>query len=224
MLILVCSDAMQHKMKGRTVCNEEERYNAVQHCRYVDEVLRDAPWEYGDEFLRKHKIDFVAHDDLPYPCEDTDDIYGELKKNGMFIATQRTDGISTSDLVARVVRDYDVFARRNLARGYSAKDLNLSYLEEQKLKFINKVDEVKDKGKLLIDSFKERKDRFVAKWEDRSKEITENFLNMFEPRRIRELVVESTEKIWRVLTPPLSPQHAIEDEEAGPVRKMPRCS
>lgn len=208
-------------MKGRTVCNEEERYNSVRHCRYVDEVLRNAPWEYGDEFLRKHKIDFVAHDDLPYPSENCNDIYGELKRKEMFVATQRTDGISTSDLVARVVRDYDTFARRNLARGYSAKELNLSYLEEQKFKFINKVDEVKDKGKLLIDSFKERKDRFVSKWEDRSKEIRGSFLSMFEPRRIKEMVVESTEKIWRALTPPSTPPLELEYEEV-PTRKMRR--
>lgn len=212
---------MQNKMKGRTVCNEEERYSAVRHCRYVDEVLRDAPWEYGDEFLTKHKIDFVAHDDLPYPSENTNDIYGELKQKDMFVATQRTDGISTSDLVARIVRDYDIFARRNLGRGYSAKELNLSYLEEQKFKFINKVDEVKDKGKLLIDSFKERKDRFVSKWEDRSKEIRGNFLNMFEPRKIKEMVVESTEKIWKAFTPPATPPRAIESEE-GPAEKIRR--
>lgn len=213
---------MQHKMKGRTVCNEEERYNAVRHCRYADEVLKDAPWEYGDEFLKKYKIDFVAHDDLPYPSANTNDIYGDLKSKGMFIATQRTDGISTSDLVARVVRDYDIFARRNLARGYSAKDLNLSYLEEQKFKFINKVDEVKDKGRLFIDSFKERRDRFVSMWEDRSKEIRDNFLNMFEPRKIREMMVESTERIWRALTPPSSPPRTIEYEYSGPSRKIRR--
>lgn len=212
---------MQHKMKGRTVCNEEERYNAVRHCRYVDEVLRDAPWEYSDEFFSKHKIDFVAHDDLPYPSENTNDIYGELKRKGMFIATQRTEGISTSELVARVVRDYDTFARRNLGRGYTAKDLNLSYLEEQKLKFINKVDEVKDKGKSLIDGFKERKHRFVSKWEDLSKEMVDNFLTMFEPRKIKEMWVDKTEKIRKALTPPLSPQRAIE-EDAEPRRKIRR--
>ena len=43
-------------MKGRTVMNQEERYEAVRHCRYVDELVTDAPWTLTDEFLTKHKV------------------------------------------------------------------------------------------------------------------------------------------------------------------------
>jgi glycerol-3-phosphate cytidylyltransferase-like family protein len=32
----------------------------------VDEIVRDAPWVISPEFLEQHKIDFVAHDALPY--------------------------------------------------------------------------------------------------------------------------------------------------------------
>lgn len=43
-------------MKGRTVMNEEERYEAVRHCRYVDEIVTDAPWTCTNEYLTYHKV------------------------------------------------------------------------------------------------------------------------------------------------------------------------
>lgn len=45
-----------------------------------------------DEFLTEHKIDFIAHDDLPYTSDDTQDIYARVKERGMFVATERTEG------------------------------------------------------------------------------------------------------------------------------------
>ena len=52
----MCNDDLTHKMKGRTVMNEAERYEAVRHCRYVDELVTDAPWTLDDDFLEKHKV------------------------------------------------------------------------------------------------------------------------------------------------------------------------
>lgn len=54
--------------------------------------MRDAPWEYDEEFLEKHKIDFLAHDDIPYTTEDCEDTYAMIKAKDMFVATERTEG------------------------------------------------------------------------------------------------------------------------------------
>lgn len=65
--------------------------NSNYYCRWF-QVVRDAPWEYDEEFLEKHKIDFVAHDDIPYTTEDCEDTYALIKAKDMFVATQRTEG------------------------------------------------------------------------------------------------------------------------------------
>ena len=36
--------------------NEDERYDAVSHCRYVDEIVRNAPWTLTPEFLAEHRV------------------------------------------------------------------------------------------------------------------------------------------------------------------------
>lgn len=50
-------------------------------------------------------IDFVCHDDIPYQTADIDDAYAACKKLGKFRATQRTKGISTTDVVAKILRN-----------------------------------------------------------------------------------------------------------------------
>jgi len=139
LMVGCCNDQLTHSKKGKTVMDENERYEALRHCRYVDEVVVDAPWTLDDDFLATHKIDFVAHDDEPYTTGSSNDVYATVKSRGMFVATQRTEGVSTSDVVARIVRDYDTYVRRNLKRGYSRQELNVSFVKGQKYKLQNKA-------------------------------------------------------------------------------------
>jgi choline-phosphate cytidylyltransferase len=73
--VAVCSDEDTHRLKGRTVMNQEERMESVKHCKWADEVVL-GPWILTPEFLDEHKIDYVAHDDIPYNTAGVEDCYG----------------------------------------------------------------------------------------------------------------------------------------------------
>ncbi|CAH8501019.1 unnamed protein product [Schistosoma bovis] len=179
LIVGVSNDADVHHYKGRTVMNEKERYEAIRHCRYVDEVINDAPWSITDEFLQKHKIDFVAHDDIPYASPDSEDVYKPLKDAGMFLVTQRTEGISTTDVIGRIVRDYDVYLRRNIRRGLSRKDLNISYMKEKSIQLQDNLENMMKRGSTFIQNFDSKRREFVDQLEDISHEVVRSFMRIF---------------------------------------------
>ncbi|CAD5121709.1 DgyrCDS10193 [Dimorphilus gyrociliatus] len=202
LLVGICNDELTHRMKGRTVMNEEERYEAVRHCRYVDEIVTDAPWQLTDEYLRNNKIDFVAHDDIPYAASGAEDIYKSLKEKGMFVATNRTEGISTTDVIARIIKDYDMYVRRNLARGYTAKELNVSYVREKRIQFQEKMSQVKGKSEKIIKTIDDKKTELISKWEDMSHSLIGNFLDVFgKDGRINQWLNDKRLKVARAISP-----------------------
>lgn len=160
-----------------------------------------------EEFITSNKIDFVAHDDIPYTGNGVDDIYGWLKTRGMFVATERTEGVSTSDIVARIVKDYDLYVRRNLARGYSAKELNVSFLSEKKFRFQNKMDELKSRGRRELTKVK---GDIITKWEEKSREFIDAFLLLFGRDRLHYLWNESKGRLMQALSPPESPGNSTD--------------
>ncbi|CBI34122.3 unnamed protein product, partial [Vitis vinifera] len=149
LLVGCCNDETTHKFKGKTVMNEVERYESLRHCKWVDEVIPDAPWVLTQEFLDKHKIDYVAHDSLPYADASGagNDVYEFVKSIGKFKETKRTDGISTSDIIMRIVKDYNQYVMRNLDRGYTRKDLGVSYVKEKRLRVNMRLKKLQEKVK-----------------------------------------------------------------------------
>ena len=123
--------------------NEFERREILEHCKWVDEVICPCPWIVTVDFLRKHNIHYVAHDDLPYNSAGSSDIYYDVKRLGMFRATQRTEGISTSDVILRIIKDYDMYVERSLQRGYKREDIGISAAKAFRIKLKGNIEKLK---------------------------------------------------------------------------------
>lgn len=106
LIVGVTGDAETHKRKGLTVLTGAERAETVRHCKWVDEVIPNCPWIVTPEFLAKHNIDYVAHDDEPYSADEGDDIYGPIKAQGKFLVTQRTEGVSTTGIITKYAAEF----------------------------------------------------------------------------------------------------------------------
>ncbi|KAF9887476.1 hypothetical protein FE257_010193 [Aspergillus nanangensis] len=144
LMVGVTGDNETHMRKGLTVLSGAERAESVRHCRWVDEVIPDCPWIVTPEFIEAHQIDYVAHDDLPYGAAEGDDIYAPIKEQGQFLVTQRTEGVSTTGIITRVVRDYDQYISRQFKRGASRQELNVSWLKKNELEVRRHVAEIRD--------------------------------------------------------------------------------
>eukprot|EP00921_Rhytidocystis_pertsovi_P010949 GHVQ01017636.1.p1 GENE.GHVQ01017636.1~~GHVQ01017636.1.p1 ORF type:complete len:354 (-),score=57.45 GHVQ01017636.1:1436-2497(-) len=228
LIVGVASDEETHRLKGPTVQSMAERAETLRHVRWVDEVVAPCPWIITPEFVHKHRIHYVAHDDAPYQavqnkkaskktppspspkagsvnslpttshsspapsdhsasnqwssqdeedqtkrkatkavkrkdgrrpggdCVDSidgpndvigdnaggeggedeeeagggtaeGDIYGWLKKAGKFRATERTNGVSTTDIIVRILQNYEDYVDRVLRRGVKPQELNIGY-------------------------------------------------------------------------------------------------
>ncbi|KAK1688858.1 cytidylyltransferase [Colletotrichum godetiae] len=144
LIVGVTGDAETHKRKGLTVLSGAERAETVRHCKWVDEVIESCPWIVTPDFLDQHKIDYVAHDDLPYGADEGDDIYRPIKEAGKFLVTQRTEGVSTTGIITKIVRDYEKYIARQFKRGTSRQELNVSWIKKNELDLKRHVQELRD--------------------------------------------------------------------------------
>jgi len=173
LVVGVCSDELTHSMKGRTVMNMEERVESVRHCKWVDEVVPGAPWVIDAEFMKRHDIHYVAHDPVLYMSGGEEDVYAGVKRMGKFIPTRRTEGMSTSGIITRILSSYDDFVKRNLEKGVSARELNISAFTEKRMRVKKKV----AKG---MEDLKKKMKEFVVVWENTSKGFLHGFIDLFD--------------------------------------------
>ena len=108
LLVGVSSDEDCNKYKAKTIFTQDERIKSLSYCKYIDGIINDIPWIIDEQFVNKHSIDYICHDPLPYSYKDIDDIYKIWKNKGIFIGLNRTEEISTSDIINRIKKQHQM--------------------------------------------------------------------------------------------------------------------
>eukprot|EP00941_MAST-03F_sp_MAST-3F-sp1_P003963 g3963.t1 len=93
--------------KGCSPCmSDEERLSAVRGCRFVSEVVPDVPYVMSEKYLNfimeERQIDYVVHGDDPVIVNGKD-VYAHVKEMGKYRSIPRTEGVSTTDIVGRML-------------------------------------------------------------------------------------------------------------------------
>lgn len=103
LVVGVHSDEEIMRNKGMSVMNNEERVAMIKACKWVDEVVENAPYSATNDWLDSVNCKYIAHgDDIAINCEGQD-AYGFLKSLGRFKVIKRTEGISTTSIVGKLL-------------------------------------------------------------------------------------------------------------------------
>jgi ethanolamine-phosphate cytidylyltransferase len=106
LVVGVNDDESITRCKGPPVMNNAERLAMVEGCKFVDEVVPNVPYVMSDEYVRwmitTYKIDFVVHGDDPC-IVDGRDVYESAVRLGKYRTIPRTEGVSTTDIVGRML-------------------------------------------------------------------------------------------------------------------------
>lgn len=103
LVVGVHSDAEIMRHKGPPVMNERERYLAVSACKWVDEIVENAPYVTHLDSLNRYNINFCVHGEDITTDEFGNDTYGAVKSAGRYKQIKRSEGVSTTEIVGRMM-------------------------------------------------------------------------------------------------------------------------
>jgi len=103
LIVGVHSDEEVAINKGPPVFNEQERYKMVRGIKWVDEVVEGAPYVTQLDVLDEYGCEFCVHGDDITSTADGHDTYEIVKNAGRYKECRRTEGVSTTNLVGRML-------------------------------------------------------------------------------------------------------------------------
>lgn len=105
LIVGVITDDHVETYKRRPVLSLKDRAAVVRGCKYVDEVIEGVSPICTKEWIAKKGISVVVHgDDFDLKDPLTLEQYGAAIKAGIFQTVPYTPGISTTDVISRIVK------------------------------------------------------------------------------------------------------------------------
>nr|CAH8863728.1 unnamed protein product [Trichobilharzia regenti] len=138
LIVGVHSDKEITKHKGPPVFHEQERYRLIKAMKWVDEVVEDAPYFTYLETLDKYSCDFCVHGDDLVVSNDGSDPYAEVKVGNRYREVKRTEGISTTALVSRMLKRIQQLQDKGAYASQSSSNTEQSIRRTQSLDSILK--------------------------------------------------------------------------------------
>lgn len=102
LVVGVFSDDLCRLRESPVIFPHVERCEVVRHCRWVDEVIPDAPWAVDDQFILCWRINYIALDEGTSVNPECDKVrlkgYDNMKMLGKVIPTRKTTGLTARKL------------------------------------------------------------------------------------------------------------------------------
>ena len=103
LVVGVHNDSDVQSYKRKPIIPQQQRYEMIRSCRYVGEVIEDAPLTITENFINKHNLDYVVHgDDVTSAIEKQHSVVSSL---GIVKYVPYTEGVSTTDIIERIKND-----------------------------------------------------------------------------------------------------------------------
>lgn len=103
LVVGVHSDMEIQENKAVPVMRQPERYGLLEHIKWIDEVVHDVPYSPQLATLERARADFCVHgDDMPINAQGVC-AYDEMRDAGKLRIVKRTEGVSTTDLIGRLL-------------------------------------------------------------------------------------------------------------------------
>jgi cytidyltransferase-like protein len=102
LIVGIHNDSTVASYKRRPIMTMDERIAVVEALGVVDLVVSHAPLQLSADYLVAHGIDLVVHGD-DAPAASLQSMYGAAIEQGMFQSVPYYKGVSTSNIISRVV-------------------------------------------------------------------------------------------------------------------------